>query len=321
MEKRLVVLGVLAVVALTVGSADGNAQQTAYPSGPVTLKVGWAPGSASDIGARALAESTQKFLGQRITVENVVGGGSALAATQIAKAKPDGQTLLFTAFGILTQPHLEAVPYKPLEDFVPVLQVGGYPELLVVGAASPYKTLKDFVNFAKANPGKVRIATSGFGSGPHIAEELLARAAGVQFTTIPFNSGAEGVATVMGGHLEAAFSTSGATYSLIKSGKLRSLGLTLPERYPGMPEIPTLKEQGFDVSMLGWWAIVAPKGTPDSIVQAIDAAFKKGMATAPYTTVMEMAQQPIIYLGPKDIANLWKQQYATFGDMLKSAKK
>lgn len=321
MEKRLVVLGVLAVAALALGSAGSNAQQAAYPSGPVTLKVGWAAGSASDLGARALAQSTQKYLGQPITVQNLVGAGGGLAATQIAKAKPDGHNLLFTAFGILTQPHLEAVTYKPLEDFVPVLQVGGYPELLVVGAASPYKTLKELVDYAKANPGKVRVATSGFGSAPHIAEELLARAAKVRFTPIPFNSGAEGVAAVMGGHVEAAFSTSGATYSLIKAGKLRSLGLTLPERYPGMPEIPTFKEQGFDVKLLGWWAIVAPKGTPDSIVQTIDTAFKKGMADAPYTTVMEKAQQPIIYVGPKDIINMWKEQYAGFGDMLKSAKK
>ncbi len=321
MEKKLVSLGVIAVLSLTLGIADGNAQQAASPSSPVTLKVGWAPGSASDLGARALAESTQKYLGQRIIVENVVGGGSARAATQIARAKPDGQNLLFTAFGILTQPHLEEVPYKPLEDFVPVLQVGGYPELLVVGAESPFKSLKEFLDYAKANSGKVRIATSGFGSAPDIAGRLLERAAGVQFTSVPYNSGAAGVAAVMGGHLEAAFSTSGATYGLIKSGKLRSFGLTLPERYLGMPDIPTFKEQGFDVNLLGWWAIVAPKGTPESIVQAIDAAFRKGMENAPYTTVMEAAHQPITYLGPKDLANVWKQQYSTFGEMLKSAKK
>lgn len=311
----------LAVATLLAAAAGCAAPAAKYPSGPVTVLVGWAAGSASDTGARALAEATVKHFGQPIAVQNVPGAGGGLAAMQVSQAKPDGYTLLFTAFGIVTQPHLEDVTYKPLEDFIPILQVGGYPEVLVVRAESPYKSLKELMDYAKANPGKVRWATSGFGSAPDLTGQLLARSGAAEMTAVPFNSGAEGVAAALGGHVDAAISTTGATIALLREGKLRALGISMAERDKGAPDIPTMKEQGFDVQLLGWWAIAAPKGTPESIVQSLHDAFKKGLADPPYTTVMEKALQPIVYLGPKDTLAKWKADYEAFGALLKAAKK
>lgn len=302
----------------TVAAATPAATPTpAYPTKPLTILLGWSAGSASDQGSRALAEATQKAYGQPIIVQNMPGAGSAIAATAVAKAKPDGTTILFTAFGILTQPHIEEVTYDPLKDYVPIMQVGGYVGVLVVQANGPYKTLKDFLAYAKANPGKVRWATSGIGSQPDLSGRLLAEKAGVQMTGIPFNSGAEGVAAVLGGNVDAAISTPGNTLPLIREGKLRALGSTATTKDPKSPEIPTFTEQGYDVTLLGWWAIAAPKGTPDYVIDSLHKAFKTGLETAPYTTWMGNALQPIVYLGPKDTMEMWKTQYALFGSMLK----
>ncbi len=293
----------------------------AYPTAPVNFVVGWAAGSASDIATRALAESSQKYLGQPIVVQNVPGAGSAIGATQVAKSKPDGYNVLFTAFGILTQPHIEQVTYKPLEDFIPIIQVGGYAEVLVVRPESPFKTAKDIVEFGKANPGKIKWATSGVGSAPDLAGLLLAKAGGFQATPIPFTSGAEGVAAALGGNVDAAFSTTGATIQLIKDGKLRALGITMAAREPAAADIPTFKEQGYDVQLLGWWSLAVAKGTPAAVVQTIHDAVRKGLADDPYKAVMAKALQPIIYLGTADTAAKWKAEYETFGTLLRASTK
>ena len=298
----------------------GTQAQPKYPTRPVTLVLGFGAGSSSDQAARALAESSHKHLGQPIVVQNVPGAGSATAANQIAKAQPDGYNILFTAFGIVTLPHLEPVPFKPLEDFIPVIQVGGFPLLFLVRADSPFKTLKDFANYAKQNPGKANHATSGVGTSTDLAGLLFAKSGDFQLTAVPFAS-AQGIAALLGGTADSTFNVPSASIQYIQEGKLRALGITSAERHKALPDVPTFKEQGFDVQLFGWWALAVPKGTPDYAVNTIHDAVKKGLADDPYKSMMDKALQPIDYLGPADTMAKWRAEYQLFGDLLKNAKR
>lgn len=301
----------------TAAPAVAKTAAPAYPTQPLTMMVGWSAGSASDRGARALAESTQKYFGQSIVVQDMPGAGGQLAVSDVARAKPDGTKILFTAFGILTQPHMGEVTYKPLEDFIPIAQIGAYFGILVVAKDSPYKTMKDFIEFARANPGKIRWGTSGVGSQPYLAGRLLEEKAGVKMTTVPFNSGAEGIAAVVGGNVDAAIGSPSEAAPQIQSGTVRALGMTATERDKGLPNVPTMKEQGYDVVLLGWWAIAAPKGTPDYIVEGLHKAFKSGLESEPYMGVMAKMLFQIPYLGPKDTMETWKRDYEILGRLLK----
>ncbi len=303
--------------AATAAPVVAKTATPAYPTQQLTIMVGWSAGSASDRGARAIATATEKSFGKPIVVEDMPGAGGQLAVSDVARAKPDGTKILFTAFGILTQPLMGEVTYKPLEDFIPIMQIGGYFGILVVAIDSPYKTLKDFIEAARANPGKIRWATSGIGSQPWLTGRLLAEKANVKITEVPFNSGAESITAVAGGNVDAAIGSPSEGLAMISAGKVRPLAMSAAERDKGLPDVPTMKEQGFDVELLGWWALAAPKGTPDYMIDALSKAFKSGIAAEPYVTVMNQMRFQIPYLGPKDTMERWKRDYEIFGRLLK----
>lgn len=324
LRQRISALACLvAAIAVTIGLAGcgSTAPQQKYPTRDLTLLIGWAPGASLDQAGRALAEATQKHFGQPIVPQNVAGAGGGIALAQLAQAKPDGYTIVITAAGVVTQPHLEDVTYKPLEDFIPFMQVAGYPVVYVVRADSPYKTLKDLVDYGKANPGKIRFGASGIGSTIHLTGELFARAAGIQITNVPFNSAAEGVAGVIGGNLDAAADSPGTIVAHLQEGRLRALAISTPERYKLLPNIPTFKEQGYAVDGFWWWDLAAPKGTPDSVIQTLDAAFQKGMKDEPFTTWIEKTRNAVVYLGRQENEKKWKADYERLGAILKELKR
>ena len=314
---------VVSLVAMLVipGKSECAAPQKAYPSGPVTMIVSWAAGGAADTAARALAEATKRFLAQPIVVQNVAGAGGAQGAVQVAKAKPDGYTVMFTTGSMVTQPHFEDVPYKVLEDFIPVLQVGGYPTMIVVRTDSRFKGFKEVVEYAKTNPGKLNYSTSGFGSIHHLLAERLFQSAGIQLTHVPFKDLRQGVTALLGGHLDLAAATPFDVVSHLQEGRVRALGLFLGERYKDMPDIPTWKEQGYDSVGFGWWGVAVPQRTPNSIVQKLHDAFKKGTENPPFTTVMNNLKTPIMYLNSQDTFRKWKEDYKKYGDIAKALSK
>ena len=322
LNGKLWMVVVSAMVMLVIpGKSDCAAPQKAYPSGPVTMIVSWAAGGAADTAARALAEATKRFLGQPIVVQNVAGAGGAQGAVQVAKAKPDGYTIMFTTGSMVTQPHFEDVPYKVLEDFIPVIQVGGYPTMIVVRTDSRFKSFKEVVEYAKKNPGKLNYSTSGFGSIHHLLAERLFQSAGIQLTHVPFKDLRQGVTALLGGHLDLSAATPFDVVGHLQEGRVRALGLFLGERYKDMPDIPTWKEQGYDSVGFGWWGVAVPQRTPNSIVQKLHDAFKKGTENPPFTTVMNNLKTPIMYLNSQDTFKKWKEDYKKYGDVAKTLSK
>jgi tripartite-type tricarboxylate transporter receptor subunit TctC len=317
----LIVSVSLFVMLVAPGNIECAGPQETYPNGPVTMIVSWAAGGAADTSARALAEASKRFLGQPIVVQNMAGAGGAQGAVHVAKAKPDGYTILYTTGSMVTQPHFEDVPYKVLEDYIPVIQVGGYPTMLVVKSDSKFKNFKDVVEYAKKNPGKLNYSTSGFGSIHHLLAELLFQTAGIQLTHVPFQDLRQGVTALLGGHLDLAAATPFDVVSNLQEGRVRSLGLFLGERYKGLPEIPTFKEQGYESVGFGWWGVAVPKGTPNRITQKLHDAFKQGTENPPFTTVMSNLKTPILYLNSKDFANRWKEDYKKYAEVAKRLSK
>ncbi|WP_422203363.1 Bug family tripartite tricarboxylate transporter substrate binding protein [Acidovorax sp.] len=249
--------------------------QAAYPSRPVRLVVSQAPGGSSDTIARMWAEHAGKALGGTIVVENKPGAGGLIAAQNALNAPADGYTLLFGSVSlmVLNQFTYKPLPYNPEKDFTGVAMLTTVPFVLSTNPATGIKTLKDLTDRAKAAPGKLNFASAGLGNSTHLAVELLADAAGISMTHIPYKGEADGVMATMGGQTEVMAPVYGTALPHIKNGKLNPLAVLSPQRTPDLPDVPTLGElgvKGFD--NMGWSAVVARSGTPADIVEKLNKA-------------------------------------------------
>jgi tripartite-type tricarboxylate transporter receptor subunit TctC len=234
-------------VALALGGSGAAVGEDAgsYPSKPVTVIIPTAASVSGDILMRAFADAVGKHLGQSIVVDNKPGGSGALAAAHVASAKPDGYTLLNITIPIYRVPFIQKTPYDPVRDFTPIILLGGYTLGGVVKANGPFKEWKDVLEFAKANPGRFTYTTVGPQTTNAIAMETMARHSGVQFTHVPGKGGGEGIAAVLGGHVHAMVE-SPAWASLVASGDMRLLFLLNLERSTKWPNVPTIRELGYD---------------------------------------------------------------------------
>jgi tripartite-type tricarboxylate transporter receptor subunit TctC len=248
-----------------------------YPVRPVHVLVGYAAGSASDIIARLMALQLSQQLGQQFVVENRPGAATNLAAQDVSRAMPDGYTLLL----ITSANTVNATLYKNLNfnlatDIVPVASIDLVPYVLEVTPSLPAKTLAEFIAYAKANPGKINMASNGVGSGPHVAGELFQMMAGVKLVHVPYTGNP--YADLIAGQIQMMFSPIPASIGYVKSGQLRPLAVGTPERLAILPDIPTVAETlpGYDAS--GWHGFAAPKGIPPQIVEAINKAAMADLA-------------------------------------------
>jgi tripartite-type tricarboxylate transporter receptor subunit TctC len=258
----------------------------AWPTHPIRFVVPFGAGGANDLLARAAAEGASKALGQPIIVENKPGAGAVLGTDIVAKAAPDGYTFLISAAGVVSNSMIRKVPYKD-SDLVPVALIGLAPSVIIVPANSPYKDLKDFVAQSKKGAG-LHFSTAGVGSTPHFVEGLLTTKYGAKLDLVPYKSGGESVAAVMGNQVDATSEASIVVLPSIKAGKLRALATTWTHRIAAYPELPTAVEQGFDEVRFAHWAGVhAPAGTPaailDKMAAAVDHAMKDPAAVARLT--------------------------------------
>ncbi|MCM2347685.1 MAG: tripartite tricarboxylate transporter substrate binding protein [Acidovorax soli] len=268
-SKLLMGVAIAAVTSTTVFA------QAAYPSRPVRLVVSQAPGGSSDTIARMWAEHAGKALGGTIVVENKPGAGGLIAAQNALNAPADGYTLLFGSVSlmVLNQFTYKPLPYNPEKDFTGVAMLTTVPFVLSTNPATGIKTLKDLTDRAKAAPGKLNFASAGLGNSTHLAVELLADAAGISMTHIPYKGEADGVMATMGGQTEVMAPVYGTALPHIKNGKLNPLAVLSPQRTPDLPDVPTLGElgvKGFD--NMGWSAVVARSGTPADIVEKLNKA-------------------------------------------------
>ena len=269
----------LAAAALALCGA-ALAQQ--YPTRPVKIIVAFTPGSATDILARLTADSFTKSMGQTFVVENRAGAGGIIGTQAAKDAPPDGYTLTACPsgpFGI--NPGIYShLPYDPVKDFEPISDIAFTPQVIVVGAQFPYKTLKDLVAAAKAKPGEVAFGSLGVGSTSHLTMEAFQSAAGVRMNHIPFKGGQEAQTAILGGSFPVMSDTVPGTLAQVKAGKLRALGVAIPQRSPFMPDVPTIAEQGYPgFESVGWIGLCAPAKTPVAILDKLNVEVQKMLAS------------------------------------------
>ncbi|MCC6533405.1 MAG: tripartite tricarboxylate transporter substrate binding protein [Burkholderiales bacterium] len=256
--------------ACLAGAADG------YPSRPIRMIVAFAPGGGTDIIGRVAAQGIAAAFGQQVVVDNRPGAGGNIGTEVAARSAPDGYTLIMAGTGShAINPSLYAkIPYDALKDFTPVSLVASTPYLMVVHPSVPAKSVKEFIALAKAKPGSINMASSGNGGMPHLAGELFKLLAQVQMTHVPYKGTGAVFQDLIGGQVQVLFGDIVATSPHVKSGKLRSLGITSPQRSPNLPEFAPIAEivPGYDA--VGWFGLFAPAGTPPAIIASLNQAIR-----------------------------------------------
>jgi len=260
----------LAATAVSAGGAAPAFAQT-YPSRPVKMVVPFAPGGATDIIARSVAQKLSERLGQSVVIENKPGAGTTVGNAEVAKAKPDGYTLLFapTPF-VISQVVYPTLPYDPRKDFTPVSLLATSPFILVTNLAVPARSVAELVALAKAKPGTLTFCSAGNGTVPHLAGELFKLRAGVDIVHVPYKGGGPAIVDLVGGQVNMMFATPIEVSQHVQAGKLRVLGATSGKRLPAFPDTPTLAESGYPgFEVASFFGVLAPAGTPPEIVNKL----------------------------------------------------
>jgi tripartite-type tricarboxylate transporter receptor subunit TctC len=262
---RLFFLLFLAAALPAAGAA--HAQQN-YPVRAIRLIVPSSPGGGTDITARIIAPKLGEFLGQQVVVENRPGAGTMIGGEVVARAAPDGYTLLMGISTLAINPAIyRRVPYDALRDFAPISQVVALPNILVVHPSLPVKTVKELIAFARARPGQINFASAGVGTNPHLSMELFLSMAGLKMVHVPYKGSGQGVIDLIAGHVSVMTPSIITALSYVRNGRLRALGVTSAKRASGAPDIPTIAEAGLPgYEAVQWFGVLAPAGTPREIV-------------------------------------------------------
>ena len=321
---RLLLAAFAACAWLAAGTwlGAGALAQQPYPSKPVHLYVPFPPGGAVDIVARTIGDELGKRWGQSIVVENRPGAGGTIAAAAAAKAAPDGYTIILVASGHALQPFLYPdLPYDPVRDFTPISLVGSSPNMLLVRADSPYKSVADVIAAARAKPGALSYGFAGNGTSPHLAGELLKYMAKVDITPVPYKGGAPVINDLLGGHIPLSFNNIPESIGQVRAGTLRPLGVTTAARSPVLPDVPAIADTaglaGYDTGV--WWGFLAPAG----LAPEIQAKLAKDCAEAVRTPAVS---ERLLAVGatpigstPQEFENLIKSDNAKWEPVIKAA--
>ena len=299
-------------IALAFVAATALAQP--YPSKPITMVVPFPPGGVADIVGRPLAAQMEKTLKQPVVVVNRTGAGGAVGMASVAKAAPDGYTILMGLSSISIFPVSDRIngrqPAYELKDFAPVALITADPTVLIVGADSPWTTLKEFVASAKAYPGKINYSSSGVYGTLHVAMEIFANAAGIQLFHVPYQGGGPALTALLGGQVHALASGPAPAVGQIKAGKVRALASWSSERLPLLPEIPTFKELGYDAEFYIWSGVFAPAPVPTPVLDRLRLAVREAATSEEFKGVMEKVQTPVHYLDAPAFRTYWEKDAA-----------
>ncbi|MDN3922109.1 Bug family tripartite tricarboxylate transporter substrate binding protein [Roseateles violae] len=312
----------LACAVLLAGLAGGSQSQTAYPSQPIRLIVPFPPAGGTDVVARLMVEKLRAANGWTFVVDNKAGAGGNIGLDAVAKSKPDGYTLgLGQTANLAINPHLYAkMPYNASKDFVPVALVAGQPVVLVVNAASSFKTVADLVAAAKAKPSAITMASAGNGTVGHLTGELFSKQAGVKVNHIPYKGAGPAATDLLGGQVDFYFATPQTVIPFVKTGKLRALAVSSARRLPVLPEVPTMAEggmKGFDTT--DWKLLLAPAGTPADIVKRLNAEVDRAMSK-PATAAQLLAEGSIPLSGsPEEAAQHLKTEQQRWGVVVRES--
>jgi len=312
------VLAALALASLTTGaglSPELRAQD--YPAKPIRLIVSF-PGGSSDVLGRAFAQYAT--LGQPVVVENVSGANGAIGLTRLAKSAPDGYTLAIGATtNLAIGPHLNShLPYDPLKDFAPIALLARVPIVLVVSGAVPAKSVDELVALARAHPGKLNYGSIGTGSTTHLLGEMLRRSAGIDVVHVPYKGIQQGVTALLAGDVQFIFFPVFVdARAHIRSGALRPLALVDSRRSPVAPDLPTLPELGYPLEAAAWFALIAPAGTPETIVQRLAGEMRRVLALEPMKRFLDDHGMEAGDLGPEALKAYIASEHARYGRMVR----
>ncbi len=307
----------LAGMLLAVFAAGAAAQS--YPVRPVRVLVGFTPGGGTDIMARFLTPKLQEYLGQPFIVENRPGATTNVATELVAKAAPDGHTLLFTTSALAINASLyKNLKYNALTDLAPVSVLAESPNLLVTGSSLQARTIAELLALARAKPGALNYSSAGAGTSQHIAGEMFKMRTKTFIVHIPYRGTAPSLAGVMGGDVEMSFANVPAILSHVKSGRLRALAVAGARRSDLMPDVPTMKEAGVDgVEVPVWYGLLAPAGTPREVVSALaDAAMKAARSPDLKPRLIEQGTDPIGNT-PEEFARLLREEIAKYAEAVR----
>jgi tripartite-type tricarboxylate transporter receptor subunit TctC len=290
-----------AACALLVCAAAG-AQQ--FPNRPITMIVPFPPGGIADITGRPLAVAMAKQLGQPVVVENKAGAGGAVGHAFVAKAKPDGYTIMTALSSIVVIPEADKVNGRPstyqMSDFTSIALLSADPTILLVPANAPWKTLKELIDDARARPGKISYASSGVYGTIHTCFEMLAQAANVKLLHVPYKGGGPAMTALLAGETNLGAQSPGVSDPHIKAGKIRVLGSWAGARTASLPDVPTMKEQGFDVEFYIWAGVFAPAGLPPDVRERITAAVRQSAQDPEFVKALANVNTPVNYKEGRD---------------------
>ncbi len=287
-----------------------------YPTKPISLVIQYPPGGSTDLTARALANGAKKFLGQPVICENKAGGGGTVGVAIVASKPADGYTIGIVTSSPTMAFHMGKLNFHPLNDLTPIMRWGNYLFGITVRADSQFKTMKDVMQYIKQNPEKLSYGSPGVGTPPHLAMEELSMVAGVKFTHIPSKGIAENNTALLGGHIDLISDSSGWA-PLVDAGKFRLIAIWSEKRCERYPQVPTIKEIGYDVVARSHLGVIGPKGMPKPIVARLADAFKKSMDEPEFIEVMKKFDMPHFYLGTEGYEKYLRSDFENMEKLVK----
>ena len=315
-------LALAALAAVTVAALPDPSLAQAWPSKPVTVIVPFPAGGTTDIVARLTAQKLSEAWGQPVIVDNRAGAGGNIGSAMVAKAAPDGYTLLMGTVGThaINASLYDKMPYDVVKDFAPITNVAAVPNMLVVTPSLPVNSVPELIAYAKQNPGKLNMASSGNGTSIHLSGELFKVMTGIQMEHVPYKGSAPALTDLMGGQVQVMFDNMPSAIAHVKAGKLKAIAVTTAKRSPAMPDLPTIDEagvKGFEAA--SWFGLLAPAGTPKEIVAKVQADVVKAMKTTDLTE--KMGQQGAAAVGntPDEFAAYIKAELAKWEKVVKAS--
>jgi len=308
----------LAAAAFAAGLA---AAQTDYPSKPVTMIVPFPPGGVADITARPVAEAMGRHLKQPVVVENKAGAGGGVGMAYVAKSRPDGYTVLLALASISVIPEADKIlgrdPMYQFDQLVPVARFTADPTVLAVRAEGPYKSVKDLVEAARKSPATIPYGSSGNYGTMHVPMEMLSQSAGVKLLHVPFTGAGPAIVALLGGQVEALSTGPSTVIQHMKAGKVRILATWGDARHPALPDVPTLKELGYDAQYSQWTGLFVPAGTPEPAIAKLREAARFASEDAGFKAALAKVETPIQYLDQPQFRGFWDGDLRKMGDVVK----
>ncbi len=288
-----------------------------YPDRPVSVVNPFPAGGLSDLVARAIVAGVKKSFPKGIAVVNRPGAGGSIGMSEVIAATPDGYTLGHATLpSLVAQAQMNVLPYKTPDDYLPIINIVAYYSMLAVNADAPWKTASEFLSAVRANPGKLRVGSSGMGTTAHLDLEELVRLAKIKVAHVPFSGWAEGSAALLGKHVEALTVNPGEVRPLVDAKRIRILGAFAPARNAYYPDVPTFKELGHDAAVELWFLLIAPKGTPATVVQFIHDKAKASMEDPAFKNFVKSREIDIYYLGGESLREGVWDQYRKYTEIL-----